>query len=89
MSAEKSKIERADGARGREPSAWRKSSHSNDRGNCVEMGLCSDGRVAFRDSKDPHGPRLVFAPEQVTAFLRVLSDKPGDTALRVGWAESD
>ncbi|TCB95538.1 DUF397 domain-containing protein [Micromonospora zingiberis] len=46
---------------------WRKSSHSGDEGACVEMAVVP-GTVAVRDSKDPDGPLLLFAPTAWTAF---------------------
>ncbi|MFF0520297.1 DUF397 domain-containing protein [Actinomadura nitritigenes] len=40
---------------------WRKSSYTTSNGgNCVELASLP-GNVAVRDSKDPDGPRLVFA----------------------------
>ncbi|QLQ37330.1 DUF397 domain-containing protein [Micromonospora robiginosa] len=49
---------------------WRKSSRSNGQGGaCVEV---ADGRpdmVAVRDSKDPAGPVLAFAPDAWRAFV--------------------
>jgi Domain of unknown function (DUF397) len=48
--------------------AWRKSSHSNPSGNCVETATLSSGRVAVRDSKCP-GPVLIFTRAEWAAFL--------------------
>jgi hypothetical protein len=47
---------------------WRKSSRSgNNGGNCVEAASLTDA-VAVRDSKNPDGPKLAFAPEMWRAF---------------------
>lgn len=37
---------------------WRKSRHSANAGNCVEVAGNLAGVVAVRDSKDQHGPAL-------------------------------
>lgn len=42
--------------------AWRKSSHSAQVQNCVEVAGNLPGVVAVRDSKDPDGTSLVFVP---------------------------
>jgi len=48
---------------------WRKASRSgNNGGNCVEVARNLPGIVAVRDSKDPHGPKLVFTPDEWRAF---------------------
>jgi hypothetical protein len=47
--------------------AWRKSTLSNANG-CVEVAFI-DNRVAVRDSKDRHGPVLLFTPAEWTAFV--------------------
>jgi hypothetical protein len=48
---------------------WRHSSHSGSTGGqCVEVAAGRDG-VAVRDSKDPGGPVLRFAPAAWRAFL--------------------
>jgi hypothetical protein len=48
---------------------WRKSSYSNGNGGaCVEVAQNLPGAVAVRDSKDPDGPKLAFAPAEWLAF---------------------
>lgn len=47
---------------------WRKSTYSNGSGNCVEVTTV-DRVVAVRDSKDPHGPALVFSQVEWADFV--------------------
>ena len=56
---------------------WFKSSHSGGTGgDCVEVATNLPGIVAVRDSKDPNGPALVFAPEVWADFIaQVKADK--------------
>lgn len=52
--------------------AWVKSSYSgSDQSTCVEVADVRPvlGRIAVRDSKNPTGPALLFAPAQFTAFV--------------------
>ena len=53
--------------------AWRKSSYSGgNNGECLEV---SDGHafgVPVRDSKDPHGPALVFGAGAWSSFVNAL-----------------
>ncbi|WP_035846895.1 DUF397 domain-containing protein [Kitasatospora azatica] len=49
--------------------SWRKSSYSQQGGECIEV---ADGFAAVtpvRDSKDPEGPALVFPAEAFAAFV--------------------
>jgi hypothetical protein len=49
---------------------WRKSSYSGGNGgDCVEIGVLAVGGLAVRDSKDPGGPKLVFAADEWAAFI--------------------
>jgi Domain of unknown function (DUF397) len=41
---------------------WRKSTRSGGATNCVEVAGGLPEIVAVRDSKDPAGPKLTFAP---------------------------
>ncbi len=48
---------------------WRKASYSTGNGGaCVEVARNLPGVVAVRDSKNPAGPALVFAPAAWAAF---------------------
>jgi hypothetical protein len=49
---------------------WRRSTYSGaNGGNCIEVGTAARA-VAVRDSKDPRGPALTFAPGNWQAFTR-------------------
>lgn len=48
---------------------WFKSSHSAGGQDCVEAAHLAQGRIAVRDSKNPSGPALIFAPGEWDAFL--------------------
>jgi hypothetical protein len=51
---------------------WKKSTRSGTSGgDCVEVAENLPGVVAVRDSKDPDGPALTFAPEAWRAFVVV------------------
>ncbi|MFD7842456.1 DUF397 domain-containing protein [Nocardia sp. NPDC059764] len=47
---------------------WFKSTHSSGQTDCVEVAWLPEGRVGLRDSKNPAGPALVFAPCEWEAF---------------------
>lgn len=55
---------------------WRKSTRSGGTGgNCIEVARNLPGTVAIRDSKNPHGPKLIITPRTWQAFT---------TAIRTG-----
>ena len=54
---------------------WRKSSRSSGNGGtCVEVADNLPDVVGVRDSKDPYGPALTFAPGAWRSFLTEVSD---------------
>jgi hypothetical protein len=56
---------------------WRKSSYSgSSEGQCVEVADATrtHAAVAVRDSKRPHGPALLFAPEAFASFIADVND---------------
>ncbi|MEU4836851.1 DUF397 domain-containing protein [Nocardia testacea] len=52
---------------------WFKSTYSGASQDCVEVAHLRGGAVGVRDSKNPTGPALAFAPEEWDAFARALS----------------
>ncbi|WP_432899587.1 DUF397 domain-containing protein [Micromonospora matsumotoense] len=55
---------------------WRKSTRSNNGGECVEVAANLPAVVGLRDSKDPAGPALAFAPRAWTRFLTSVKQQP-------------
>ncbi|MFF3765084.1 DUF397 domain-containing protein [Streptomyces sp. NPDC001922] len=54
---------------------WHTSSYSNSNGGeCVEVARNLPGIVPVRDSKDPHGPALVFPAASWTSFVEGMRD---------------
>jgi uncharacterized protein DUF397 len=52
---------------------WRKSTYSGGGGgNCLEVADGHPALVPVRDSKNPHGPKLVFRPDAWSAFVENL-----------------
>ncbi|GIJ34410.1 DUF397 domain-containing protein [Micromonospora sediminimaris] len=55
---------------------WRKSTRSGTSGgNCVEVADNLPGVVGVRDSKNPNGPALTFAPSAWRAFVTQICDR--------------
>jgi hypothetical protein len=52
---------------------WRKSSRSGAAGHCVEIAFVGQA-TAIRDSKNPHGPALIFPPAEWDAFVGGAKD---------------
>jgi hypothetical protein len=51
------------------PGQWRKARASNPSGACVEAAALPGGDVAFRNSRDPAGPALIYTRAEIAAFL--------------------
>ncbi|MFD3329436.1 DUF397 domain-containing protein [Streptomyces sp. NPDC058701] len=54
---------------------WFKSSYSDNGGNCVQVAVNLAGVVPVRDSKNPGGPELAFAPRAFAVFLDGVSGR--------------
>ncbi|MFD5396823.1 DUF397 domain-containing protein [Streptomyces sp. NPDC127097] len=54
---------------------WVKSSRSNgDGGYCVEVADDFPGIIPVRDSKDPHGPAIIFPAAAWSSFVTAVKD---------------
>jgi hypothetical protein len=53
--------------------AWRKSTRSNPSGNCVEFAELP-GKVLVRDSKNPDGGIIEFAPDAWRKFIAAVKE---------------
>ncbi|MGX1131037.1 hypothetical protein RKD49_003227 [Streptomyces glaucescens] len=53
---------------------WRKSSHSADASNCVEIATDATA-IHIRDSKKAGGPHLTVHPSAWTAFMSTLRER--------------
>ena len=54
------------------PHGWRKSSHSSQETNCVEVGRLPGGGAAVRDTKDRAAGHLATSSAQWSRFVRSL-----------------
>jgi hypothetical protein len=52
--------------------SWWKSSFSDVGAQCVECAVVDGRTVAVRDSKDPHGPALLFGREQFATLVEAV-----------------
>ncbi|MFI0538856.1 hypothetical protein RKD19_004554 [Streptomyces canus] len=57
-----------------EVARWRKSTYSGGTGDdCLEVADGHPTAIPVRDSKNPHGPKLVFRPEAWSAFVEATA----------------
>ncbi|MFJ7275693.1 DUF397 domain-containing protein [Kitasatospora sp. NPDC098663] len=52
--------------------SWVKSTYSQQGGDCLEVARGSLELMPVRDSKDPHGPALVFPAEAWASFVAAV-----------------
>ncbi|MEV5506063.1 DUF397 domain-containing protein [Streptomyces orinoci] len=60
------------------PLTWFKSSYSGNGGSCIEVAtdlVASRGVVPVRDSKDPHGPALLFGSGAWSSFVTSVKNE--------------
>ena len=53
---------------------WRKSSHSNPNGNCLELAGLGGGKIAVRNSRYPAGPTHVYTRAVLAVFVNAVKD---------------
>ncbi|UGY91968.1 DUF397 domain-containing protein [Streptomyces gobiensis] len=53
---------------------WKKSSYSGGNGACVEVKSPVVQTIAVRDSKNPLGPSIAFAPASWAAFVGAVDN---------------
>jgi hypothetical protein len=51
---------------------WFKSSYSQQGGDCIEVAFLTPDTISVRDSTNPTGPALFFAPPEWDAFTTVV-----------------
>jgi hypothetical protein len=56
---------------------FRKSSYSGAQNNCVEVAL-EGGRLAIRDSKNPHGPVLIWPTNTLARLVAAIEETPSE-----------
>ena len=54
--------------------AWRRSSHCDNSGSCVEVAFVGQAVVAIRSSDGPDGPIVVYSNEEWKTFLEGVRD---------------
>ena len=64
-----------------EPS-WRKSSHSNPSGECVELSRLTNSYIGVRYSHHPDGSTLVLSYGVVVAFIQRVKNGDFDEITR-------
>ena len=55
---------------------WHTSTYSGGNGSCIQVAGNLPGFIAIRDSKDPHGPKLMTTPGAWQKFTTRVKAAP-------------
>lgn len=61
--------------------SWQKSSISGSPGACVELAGLGTGEFAVRNSRNPHGPALIYTRAEIEALVEGVKNGEFDDLM--------